>query len=81
VERARNGGVLGPYPNVSWHKSEVSRFTNSAEMDFYFRQGGVSSRQLVPLRRLREKSAAILRTAAGTGDGRHGGCARRSQLY
>jgi hypothetical protein len=37
VERERNSGVVGPYLNVSWHKSEVSRLTNSAEMDFYFR--------------------------------------------
>ena len=81
MERERNSGVVGPYPNVSWHKSEVSRLKNSAEMDLYFRQGAGSFRQLGPLRRLREKSAAILRTAPGTGDGRHSGYARRSQLY
>lgn len=81
MERERNNGVVGPYPNVSWHKSEVSRLTNSAEMDFYFRQGAGNFGQLGLLRRLREESTAILRTAAGTGDGRHGGYARRSQLY
>ena len=68
MERERNNGVVGPYPNVSWHKSEVSRLTNSAEMDFYFRQGAGSFRQRGFLRRLREKSAAILRTTACTGD-------------
>ena len=81
MERERNSEVVGPYPNVSWHKSEVSRLTNSSEMDFYFRHGAGSFGQLGSLRRLREKSAAILRTAGGTGDGRHGGYARRSQLY
>jgi hypothetical protein len=37
VESERNSGVLGIYPNVSWRKSEVARFTESAEMVCYFR--------------------------------------------
>ena len=81
MERERNSEVVGPYPNVSWHKSEVSRLTNSAEMGFYFRQGAGSFRQRGSLRRLREKAPPSLRTTACTGDCRRGGNTRRSPLY
>ena len=37
MESEKNSGVLGIYPNVSWRKSEVARFTDSAEMVCYFR--------------------------------------------